>query len=86
MLLEVQNHMRQVELQSTMIINLVNDLMDVAKIQAFKFKLFEEYFDLPAAIADAQRTMQVQASMHEIKLSMQFKANFKKLKSNKILK
>ena len=41
-----------------MIINLVNDLMDLAKIQAFKFKLVDEYFDLPSAIIDAQRTMQ----------------------------
>ena len=43
--------------QSSMIINLVNDLLDLAKIEEFKFKLSEEYFDLSQAIDDACITM-----------------------------
>ena len=40
-----------------MILNLVNDLLDLAKIEAFKFKLDEDYFDLKSSINQAVETM-----------------------------
>ena len=36
-----------------MIINLVNNLLDLAKIETIKFKLVEEFFDLGQAIEEA---------------------------------
>lgn len=32
--------------QSSMIINLVNNLLDLAKIEQIKFKLVEDFFDV----------------------------------------
>lgn len=40
-----------------MIINLVNNLLDLAKIEAIKFKLVEDFFDLGEAIEEACLTM-----------------------------
>lgn len=40
-----------------MILNLVNDLLDLAKIEAFKFTLNEDYFDLVEVVGTAQDTV-----------------------------
>lgn len=48
----------QTRQQSSMILNMVNTLLDLAKIESIKFKLVEEYFDLAQAIDDACFTMQ----------------------------
>lgn len=34
-----------------MILTLVNDLLDLAKIEQFKFKLHEDYFDLSGMVS-----------------------------------
>jgi len=36
-----------------MLLNLINDLMDLAKLEKMKFQLNEEFFDLSNTIANA---------------------------------
>ena len=40
-----------------MILTLVNDLLDLAKIEQFKFKLHEDYFDLTKMVRQSSMTM-----------------------------
>lgn len=48
--------------QSSMILNLVNDLLDLAKIDQFKFKLHNDYFDLSKMVRKAAGTMRPEAN------------------------
>ena len=48
---EIKSSINHVTFQASMILNLVNDLLDLAKIEAFKFKLNEDYFDLVKVVA-----------------------------------
>ncbi len=44
---EIQNHMDQIEVSSQHLLGLLNDILDIAKIEAGKLELAEEAFDLP---------------------------------------
>ena len=43
---------------STMLLNLINDLLDLAKIEKIKFKLNNEFFDLSKTISNAFQTLE----------------------------
>ena len=62
-----------------MILNLVNDLLDLAKIESFKFKLDEEYFDLSACIYQACDTMKPLMDLNKLKMDVKFNVNMKKI-------
>lgn len=51
-----------------MIINLVNNLLDLAKIESIKFKLVEEFFDVGQAIKEACDTMRPEVHLSHVKL------------------
>lgn len=65
-----------------MILTLVNDLLDLAKIDQFKFKLHEDYFDLSQMVRHSCQTMQPLAQMKGVKLKALFKVKSKKADSS----
>ena len=56
-----------------MILVLVNDLLDLAKIEQFKFKLHDDYFDLSKMIRMSCMTMMPLADVRGVKLSCSFR-------------
>ena len=51
-----------------MVENLINDLMDLAKIENNKFKLYESYYSLPNTISETLEMMSFMAQQKSIKL------------------
>ena len=47
---EVQNHVRQIEASSQHLMGLLNDILDISKIEAGKIELSEEVMDLPKLV------------------------------------
>lgn len=45
-----------------MLLNLINDLLDLAKFETMNFSFNEEYFDLNQVIDQAYETVKYQAS------------------------
>ena len=68
-----------------MIINLVNNLLDLAKIESIKFKLVEEFFDIGQVIEEACYTMQPEVHLSSINLQHRLNVNLSD-KSNKMIK
>lgn len=60
-----------------MILNLVNDLLDLAKIEAFKFKLDERYFDLVDIVKQSQDTMEPLTDFKKIQVKSIFSVNLR---------
>ena len=59
------------EYSSKLVENLINDLLDLAKIENNKFKLYEEYFNLPQTITETFQIMLFWANSKNIELSAQ---------------
>ena len=51
-----------------MLITLINDLLDLAKLETMNFKFNEDYFDLNELINQAYDTMKYQAGQKNIKI------------------
>ena len=49
-LVVAEDYIENMAYQSNMLLTLINDLMDLAKLETLNFKLNEEYFDLPLLI------------------------------------
>ena len=60
-----------------MVLNLVNDLLDLAKIESLKFKLDEEYYDFKSSINQAFDTMKPLSDIKHIKTEAIYKVNLK---------
>lgn len=59
-----------------MILTLVNDLLDLAKIEQFKFILNETYFDMSSLVRQTCRTIKPLADAKGVKLHAHFKVSF----------
>lgn len=55
-----------------MLITLINDLLDLAKLETMNFKFNEEYFDYNKLIKQAFDTMKYQAASKKVKLIEEF--------------
>ena len=51
-----------------MLLNLINDLLDLAKLENQKFHINEEYFDLNKLVEQAFKTFKIQAEEKNIDL------------------
>ena len=60
-----------------MILTLVNDLLDLAKIEQFKFVLHEDQFDLSKIVRQSCATIKPLADAKGVKLHASFKILFK---------
>ena len=45
-----EEYVENIAYQSNMLLTLINDLMDLAKLETLNFKLNEDFFDLPELI------------------------------------
>ena len=61
-----KEYLENINYQSNMLLTLINDLMDLAKLETLNFKLNEEYFDLPELIKQAFKTVKCQADRKNI--------------------
>ena len=52
-----EDYIENMAYQSNMLLTLINDLMDLAKLETLNFKFNEEYFDLPDLIKKAFKTV-----------------------------
>jgi signal transduction histidine kinase len=52
-----------------MVENLINDLLDLAKIENNKFKLNEEFYDLPTTLVETFSILQFWCNQKQIDLS-----------------
>ena len=69
---------------SVMQLNLINDLMDLAKMKVDKFVFDESFFNLPTVIKNALSQVRFSAIQREISLVSEFKkaANCNRLTLN----
>ena len=61
-LIEAEKYLENISYQSKMQLNLINDLLDLAKCETMNFSFNEEYFDLNELITQAKRTVKYQAN------------------------
>lgn len=55
-----------------MLLNLINDLLDLAKLETMNFKFNESFFSLNEQIDQAFNTMKYQAGLKNIKIEKDF--------------
>jgi len=56
-LLETEKYLENISYQSSMLITLINDLLDLAKLETMNFKFNEDYFCLNELINQAYNTV-----------------------------
>lgn len=66
---KIKDSMTTIDLAATNMLELVNDLLDVAKIEAGKFDLNVQEYDLVASIKDQIKTFEPQASSKHLTLN-----------------
>jgi signal transduction histidine kinase len=67
-LVKVEKFLQNAVFSATMLNNLINDLLDLAKFEAGTFKFHDEYFDFIEVIENAFETLRYQADKKEIQL------------------
>ena len=55
-----------------MLTNLINDLLDLSKIDSLNFKLNEDYFNLIEIVDMAFKTVKYSSDLKNIKLQLEF--------------
>ena len=63
-----EEYIQNMTYQSNMLLTLINDLMDLAKLETLNFKLNNQYFDLPELIKQTFKTVKSQADKKNISL------------------
>lgn len=80
-LLKCEKDLENILFQSNMLITLINDLLDLAKLETMNFKFNDEYFDYNELIKQAFNTVKHQAQQRNIKLFEEFQMNITDQKS-----
>ena len=71
-LLDVENYLENISFQSSMLITLINDLLDLAKLETMNFTFNDEFFDLNELINQAHNTIKYQAAQKNIDVSTEY--------------
>ena len=65
-MVKIEKFLQNAVFSSTMLGNLINDLLDLAKFESGTFKFHNDYFDLIEVIEQAFETIRFQAERKEI--------------------
>ena len=76
----VRKNLLQISVDAKMIINLVSDMLDLAKIEKGTFTLNQQYFDLGSLLRDTVNSIQPRADLKNIKVHLQLRHTVKDLK------
>lgn len=71
-MLKIEDIFNNFEFQSKMLTNLINDLLDLSKIDSLNFNLNEEYFNLNEVISMAFKTVSYSSNKKNIQLIQEF--------------
>ena len=74
---EIETLLKNSMFSSTMLLNLINDLLDLAKIENSTFKLNWTYFDLFEVVRKTGETLDSQLSQKNLILTHEFKQSDK---------
>lgn len=66
--MDAEDYLENISYQSSMLLNLINDLLDFAKLETLNFELNEESFNLDELIDQAYNTVKYQASQKNIRI------------------
>ena len=66
---KIEKFLQNAVFSATMLGNLINDMLDLAKFESGTFKFHNEYFDLIEIIEQAFETIRYQAEKKEIKMA-----------------
>lgn len=69
---DTRRHVKTIYNSAKSLLGIINDVMDVSKLEAGKFRLENVCFHLPNALAGALSTLEHQASDKGLKLSMEY--------------
>ena len=66
-----------------MLLTLINDLLDLAKLETMNFKFNEDFFNLNEVITQAYDTMKYQAAQKKIKINMEYTTQFDQMSKHR---
>ena len=66
---KIEKFLQNAVFSATMLGNLINDMLDLAKFESGTFKFHNDFFDLIEVIEQAFETIRYQAERKEIKVS-----------------
>jgi PAS domain S-box-containing protein len=69
---ESLKHVQTIVNSAKSLMNIINDILDVSKLESGKFDLESVCFNLPNALADAVRTMELRAESKGLALSVEY--------------
>lgn len=70
--MEAETYLENISYQSSMLITLVNDLLDLAKLETMNFQFNEEYFNLDETISQACNTVKYQAESKNLRIIKEY--------------
>lgn len=71
-LLEAERYLQNISYQSNMLLTLINDLLDLAKVETMNFQFNEEFFDMNQLITQAYDTVKYQAASKKISIIKEY--------------
>jgi len=77
---QISDLLGQIKGSSTHLLDMVNDLLDVSKIEAGKFEIFVKDHHLNKTLRDEAHTFEALARQHGLKIDMQLDDNISKFK------
>ena len=69
-----QDYLKDIHSSGRHLLNLINDILDLSKVEAGRMELERSTFDLPSAISNAMALIRERAQRHDISLAMQVDA------------
>ena len=64
--------LENIKYQSNMLTNLINDLLDLAKMESLNFKFNDDFFDLRVLLKQASQTVHFMAKQKDINIIHQY--------------